>query len=136
MRKRILLLIVPALLIIGQRWTQNKADLRWLEGSWHDAEHPATRMVWISSESQGCLGLFNDGRKTEVLSIDPDGRLLIRDVGAHLEKNQAARSYALVRRSARSLEYPSFAIQYLSSRSDSDELQMDWNGSQLRLRKD
>lgn len=136
MRRLLLLLIVPLLVLFRLDWPNEKPDLAWLYGGWHDPDHESTRMVWTRTGENQALGLFTSESHSAVLSIDSGGQLTVCNLSKRLEQNTPPALFPLRERSPRGLEYQHFALHYLNSRSDSDELEVTWLGNPMRLRRD
>ncbi len=137
MRSLLLLFLVPlALLACLHRPPAEKPNLAWLEGCWHDPEHPSTRMIWTSSPEGGGLGLLSNETWNLVLSIAPNGRLVVRNLGPQLTENSPPQEQPLLQQGPQELFYRQARLSYLNTRTTRGALLVEWNGACWRLRHD
>lgn len=136
MRRLILLFTLPLILLAGLYTPDSKPEFQWLYGCWHDPEHPSTRLLWTATSEQGAIGLLTSQDQTAVFRIAADGRLTIRNLGAHLSDTSPPREQRLLEQAPQELSYPHVQLRYLSTRTDRERLQLDWNGHALSFQKD
>lgn len=127
---------MPLLLLAWLYTPDEKPNLSWLQGGWHDPEHPSTRLIWTSGQGGGALGLLTSEGRTMVLSIATDGRLSVRDLGPHLTENSPLQEQPLLEQGPQELTYGHAHLSYLNTRTDSGALQLEWKGARWNLQRD
>jgi len=134
--RRLLLCLIPLWLLSRLYTPSHRPDLNWLDGCWHDPDHPAVRLLWTQTDSLGARGLFTSDKQTTVLWVERDGRLIVRELGPRLNDGGPAQQQSLVHQGPQELSYRNVTLRYLNSRSDSAEFLLNLNGKSWALKRD